>query len=124
MEKYKSLLIIIPIICALLALNGFGIFFRVGVTASSIAILLILSNIKEKKEIRVFIAALFFSIIGDWFLGHRNGFFCPFYLWYYFLFHRSCRISLVLTKKRKDQYVCTVRGISGIFFSLLLGDLS
>ncbi|MFT3903271.1 MAG: lysoplasmalogenase [Niabella sp.] len=47
--------------------------FRVGVAASSIVILLLVYNVKMKKEIWVFVAALFFSIIGDWFLGHRNG---------------------------------------------------
>jgi hypothetical protein len=73
MKKYRSLLIIIPAICAILALNGAGTIFRIGVAASSMIVLLIAYNVKIRKEIWIFIAALFFSIIGDWFLGHRNG---------------------------------------------------
>jgi uncharacterized membrane protein YhhN len=73
MEKYKSILITIPIISALLALNGFGMFFRFGVSISCIIILCIVYNVKRRKDIWIFIAALLFSIIGDWFLSHRKG---------------------------------------------------
>ena len=73
MGKYNSIWIIIPIICALLAVDGFGLFFSFGVALSCIVILCIVYNMKRRKEIWIFIAALLFSIIGDWFLSHRKG---------------------------------------------------
>ncbi|MEA4918814.1 lysoplasmalogenase family protein [Proteiniphilum sp.] len=73
MKKYKNLLIAIPVICAILALNGAGNVFKVGVAASSMVILLMVYNVRIRKDIWIFITALFFSIIGDWFLDNRNG---------------------------------------------------
>lgn len=73
MRKYNSIWIIIPIICALLAMEGFGMFFRFGVAFSCIVILCIVYDVKKRKEIWIFIAALLFSTIGDWFLSHRKG---------------------------------------------------
>lgn len=73
MGKYNSIWITIPIICTFLAIDGFGMFFSFGVAFSCIVILCIVYNMKRRKEIWIFIAALLFSIIGDWFLSHRNG---------------------------------------------------
>ncbi len=68
-------LLIVPTAMAILALNGFGFFFKSGSAAGGILIILLLfyKQLKLGKDLLLIILAFLFSIIGDWFMSHRSG---------------------------------------------------
>lgn len=76
MGKYKSILITIPVICALLALNRFGMFFRFGVPilpkclfVAGIASILFSDTIIAFKEFSGY-KELNFLIMPTYYLSH------------------------------------------------------
>lgn len=69
------LLLIIPIVSAVLALNHFGFFFKSGSAGAGIVILLLLylKELPKAKDVISLILAFLFSIVGDWFLSNKHG---------------------------------------------------
>jgi len=65
--------IIIPVICAILALAGGGYIPHVGVPVACMLIILLLCRREYRPTAWLLIAALAFSIAGDWMLKHRGG---------------------------------------------------
>lgn len=68
-------LLIVPFAFAVLAVLGFGFFFKSGTAGAGILILLfIVTKRKNKPEgVIALIGAFAFSIVGDWFLSNRSG---------------------------------------------------
>lgn len=69
------LLLMIPLISGILALNHFGFPFKAGVAASGILILWLVyfGKLSQSKDVWAIFGAFLFSIAGDWFLSNRNG---------------------------------------------------
>ena len=67
-------LLIIPVVLAVLALCGFGFFFKSGTALAGIFILYFLhyNRFKHFKDVWMIIAAFIFSIAGDWFLSNKQ----------------------------------------------------
>ncbi len=78
-EYIKSIkiysLLLLPIISAFLALWYGEFILKSGSAGFGIIILFILfyKVLRRSKDVLLVVAAFFFSIIGDWFLSHRNG---------------------------------------------------
>ncbi len=78
-EYIKSIkiysLLLLPIISAFLALWYGEFILKSGSAGFGIIILFILFYrvLRSSKDVLLVVAAFFFSIIGDWFLSHRNG---------------------------------------------------
>ena len=73
---YKNyFLLLIPVTLAILALNGFGFFFKSGTAGAGILILVFLyfKKLKHSADVWMIIAAFAFSIAGDWFLSNMKG---------------------------------------------------
>ena len=70
----KYLLLVIPAIFAILALSGFGFFFKSGTAGFGILILFLVyfKKLNEVKDVWFIILAFLFSIAGDWFLSNMN----------------------------------------------------
>lgn len=73
MEKISRLAIIIPIVCAALAVAGFGYIPHVVTPLACMIIILSLSRREVSSTSWLLVAALAFSIAGDWILKHRAG---------------------------------------------------
>lgn len=69
------LLLLIPLISGIFALNHFGFPFKAGVAASGILILwwVYFGKLSQSKDVWAIFGAFLFSIAGDWFLSNRNG---------------------------------------------------
>ena len=67
-------LLLIPAALAILALNGFGFFFKSGSAGGGILIILLLwfRYLKNSKDIWMIVGAFLFSIGGDWFMSNRQ----------------------------------------------------
>ncbi len=122
MKNSKPLLILIPVVSAILALNGLGMFFRTGVAASCILILIVAYGRKINKGVWIFIAALLFLIIGDWFLSHRRG--IPIRFIYGILFFFIAHIGILWFSLRNGKINLRLLAITLfiylIFFFLIL----
>ncbi|MCG6186932.1 lysoplasmalogenase [Maribellus maritimus] len=72
--SWLYLLLIVPTVSAVLALNHFGFFFKSGTAGAGIIILLILyfSKLPKAKDILFLMSAFLFSIVGDWFLSNKQ----------------------------------------------------
>ncbi|MDR1723485.1 MAG: lysoplasmalogenase [Tannerella sp.] len=66
-------LILVPVICAVAALNGGGYLPHVGVPVTCILLVAFLCGREVRRTNWMLIAALLFSIAGDWMLKHRGG---------------------------------------------------
>ena len=73
LKKYQTLLIIIPVILMLLALNGYKKYFGFGVSVSCGIILWLVYGRNIKKDVWLIVAAFLLSIVGDWFLSTKKG---------------------------------------------------
>lgn len=73
--KLTYLLLLIPVVMAILALSGFGFFFKSGSAGAGILIILFayFGRWSKFKDIWMIVGAFLFSIGGDWFLSNRNG---------------------------------------------------
>ncbi len=78
--KKAYLLLLIPLVLAILALAGYGFFFKASVPGSCAIILLFLyrKKLKAMPDIWFVIAAFLFSIAGDWFLSNKGESFMMF----------------------------------------------
>ena len=78
--KSPYFLLIIPMVLAILAVAGFGFFFKAAVPGTCAIILAILfwKQLKSGPDIWFVIAALLFSIAGDWFLSNKGDSFMMF----------------------------------------------
>lgn len=78
--KRPCLLLLIPLALAILAVAGFGFFFKAAVPGSCALILVFLfrKQLKEVPDIWFVIAAFLLSIAGDWFLSNKGGNFMMF----------------------------------------------
>lgn len=67
-------LLLIPLVLAVLALNGFGFFFKSGSAGAGILIILLLwfRDLKQSKDVWMIILAFLFSIGGDWFMSNKQ----------------------------------------------------
>jgi len=74
-SNLKYGLLVIPMVMAILALNGFGFFFKSGSAGAGILIILFAywGRLGKIKDIWLIIGAFVFSIGGDWFLSNRHG---------------------------------------------------
>ncbi len=68
-------LLLLSVISAILALNTSHFLFKSGSAGMGIIILLIirLKSVKPRKDLWFIIGAFLFSILGDWFMSHKNG---------------------------------------------------
>jgi len=73
MKKSNYLLLLIPFICALLSMMGYGRYFKYAVALSCGFILFLVYGSNIKKDIWLIIAAFLLSVVGDWFLANRKG---------------------------------------------------
>ncbi len=80
LDKRPYLLLLIPLVLAILAVAGFGFFFKAAVPGSCILILVFLfrNKLKSEPDIWFVLAALLFSIAGDWFLSNKGESFVMF----------------------------------------------
>ena len=78
--KKQYLLLLIPLVLAILAVAGFGFFFKAAVPGSCAIILVFLfwKQLKTVPDIWFVIAAFLFSIAGDWFLSNKGDSFMMF----------------------------------------------
>lgn len=78
--KSPYFLLIIPMVLAMLAVAGFGFFFKAAVPGSCAIILALLfwKQLKAVPDIWFVIAAFLFSIAGDWFLSNKGNSFMMF----------------------------------------------
>ncbi|SHG00529.1 YhhN-like protein [Mariniphaga anaerophila] len=69
------LVLLLPFLLAVMALNGFGFFFKSGSAGAGILIVLWLwfRQLKARKDVWMIFVAFAFSIGGDWFMSNRNG---------------------------------------------------
>jgi uncharacterized membrane protein YhhN len=78
--KKAYLLLLIPLVLAILAVAGYGFFFKAAIPGSC-AIILILwfrNQLKTMPDIWFVVAAFLFSIAGDWFLSNKGESFMMF----------------------------------------------
>lgn len=73
--NWAYLLLVIPAVMAVLALNHWGFFFKSGSAGAGILILglLYFRKLLCARDVWMIIVAFAFSIAGDWFLSHRHG---------------------------------------------------
>jgi uncharacterized membrane protein YhhN len=78
--KKAYLLLLIPLVLAILAIAGYGFFFKAAVPGSCAIILVLLfrKHLKAMPDIWFVIAAFLFSIAGDWFLSNKGDSFMMF----------------------------------------------
>ncbi|MDR0506037.1 MAG: lysoplasmalogenase [Dysgonamonadaceae bacterium] len=65
-------LILIPIVCAIFALTGYRYFLHVAIPVVCGLLIGCFANKDVDRSRWLLVAALAFSIVGDWFLKHRN----------------------------------------------------
>ncbi|MBW6536835.1 MAG: lysoplasmalogenase [Mariniphaga sp.] len=67
-------LLFIQVFMALLALSGFGFFFKSGSAGFGILIILLVwfRELKQSKDVWMIVLAFLFSIGGDWFMSNRQ----------------------------------------------------
>lgn len=68
-------LLLIPTFLAILALKGYGFFFKSGTAGAGVLIIVFIyfKQLLQKKDIWMIVLAFIFSIIGDWFLSNMHG---------------------------------------------------
>lgn len=78
--KSSMFLLLIPLVLAYFADNGYGFFFKAAVPGSCAIVLAILyrKKIKIRPDIWSVIGAFIFSIAGDWFLSNKGNSFIMF----------------------------------------------
>ncbi len=78
--KRPYFLLFVPFVLAYFAVAGYGFFFKAAVPGSCILILVFLfrNRIKTVPDIWFVLAALLFSIAGDWFLSNKEDSFIMF----------------------------------------------
>ena len=78
--KKAYFLLLIPLVLAILALAGYGFFFKAAVPGSCAVILVLLfwKQLKAMPDIWFVVAAFLFSIAGDWFLSNKGDSFMMF----------------------------------------------
>ncbi len=78
--KKAYLLLLIPLVLAILAVAGYGFFFKAAVPGSCaiILVLLLRKQLKATPDIWFVVAAFLFSIAGDWFLSNKGESFMMF----------------------------------------------
>lgn len=78
--KNPVFLLIIPLALAILALAGFGFFFKAAVPGSCALLLMFVfrKSLKSLPDIWFIVAAFLFSIAGDWFLSNKGSSFVMF----------------------------------------------
>jgi uncharacterized membrane protein YhhN len=78
--KKAYLLLLIPLVLAILAVAGYGFFFKAAVPGSCaiILVLLLRKQLKATPDIWFVVAAFLFSIAGDWFLSNKGDSFMMF----------------------------------------------
>ena len=79
-SKKAYFLLLIPLVLAILAVAGYGFFFKAAVPGSCAFILILLfrKHLKSIPDIWFVIAAFLFSIAGDWFLSNKGDSFMMF----------------------------------------------
>lgn len=121
-NNLKYLLIIIPVASAILALSGFGFYAKSGVAVSCALIVLLCSDKSLKKTTGWLAAGLLISVVGDWFLSHRNG--IPIRFVYgiiaFFIAHTSFLIFSLLNGKIHKLALAILTGGYLTFFILLI----
>ena len=128
MEKLASyrnyFLLIIPVTLAILALNGFGFFFKSGTAGAGILILILIyfKELKQSADIWMIIAAFLFSIAGDWFLSNMKGDSGMFVtgIALYFVAHVGYLSFALLNGKVKWSFTLALLGAYLLFFFLKL----
>ena len=111
LNRKPFLLLAVPLILAVLAVAGYGFFFKAAVPGTSILILVYLyrDRLKTETDTWFVLAALLFSIAGDWFLSNKGNSFMMFsagiglyllahvgYLWFALLNGRIHKVFTVV----------------------------
>jgi uncharacterized membrane protein YhhN len=78
--KKAYLTLLIPLVLAILAVAGYGFFFKAAVPGSCaiILVLLLRKQLKATPDVWFVVAAFLFSIAGDWFLSNKGDSFMMF----------------------------------------------
>ena len=111
MKRFQTILIVIPLICALWTLMGYGKIYGYGVSALCGIILCLAYGRNIKKDAWLIVAAFLLSMIGDWFLINRKGIPVRFIygIIFYFMAHLGYLwFSLKNGKIRKWILSCTL----------------
>ena len=122
MKKFQSVFLIIPFICMLLSLMGYGKMFGYGVSVLCGIILCIVYGRNIKKDAGLIVAAFALSIIGDWFLIHKHGIPARFvYGIALYLLAHLCYLwfSMKNGKMKKLILYCTLAAYLAFFFLIL-----
>ncbi|MFW5831283.1 MAG: lysoplasmalogenase [Prolixibacteraceae bacterium] len=122
--KWIYSLLLIPAISAILALQGFGFFFKSGTAGAGILILLFLyfKKLPQAKDILMVMAAFAFSIVGDWYLSNMHGNANMFVagIAFFFLAHVGYLIYALMNGKVKWKFTAILLAGYLVFFFLKL----
>jgi len=126
-SKHKAtffLIFLLPLICALLAIAGFGFVFKAGVTIGCLLIIIITFDVQLFKSTDIWwiILAFVFSIIGDGFLSNKGDSFLMFTtgIGFYFLAHFGYLIYAMSNGVVHKISTIIITFVSLIFFALIL----
>ncbi len=123
-KNFFYLLLIVPIVSALMALNHFGFFFKSGSAGAGILILLLLyfRQLPKAKDIIFLMSAFLFSIVGDWFLSNRHGDANMFVygIAFYFLAHFGYLLYAMLNGGFSRIFTLALLGAFLLFFAFVL----
>ena len=121
-KKFKILLILIPFICALLSLNGYGSNFKYAVALTCGLILCLAYGRNIKKDVWIIIVAFLFSIVGGWFLSNRKGMNIRFIygIAFYFIAHLGFLWFSMKNGKIKKWVLYSTLTVYLVFFILMI----
>ena len=118
----QILLILLPFVCAVLSLKGYGSNFKYGVALLCGIILCVAYGRNVKKDVWIIIAAFLFSIVGGWFLSNRKGMNIRFIygIVFYFIAHLGFLWFSLKNGKIKKWILYSALIVYLVFFILML----
>ena len=122
LKKSIILLILVPFLCALLSLKGYGSSYKYAVELTCGFILYLAYGRNIKNGVWIIIAAFLFSIAGDWFLGNRKGMNIRFIygIVFYFIAHLGFLWFSLKNGKIKKWILYITLTVYLVFFVLML----
>jgi uncharacterized membrane protein YhhN len=118
----KDGLLLVPVACAALALMGYGYVPHVAVPVACGMLIACLARQDANRSRWLLIAALAFSIAGDWFLKHRDGGSLMFVygIALFFVAHAGFLAFCLKNGKIRWLFLLTLLAGYGLFFVLKL----
>jgi uncharacterized membrane protein YhhN len=124
MKRQFYLLFLIPVLSAILAIQGYGFIYKAGVTLGCIFILLIFykNQSKYSPALWLIFLAFIFSIAGDWFLSNKGDSFSMFSagIGLYFLAHAGYLGYALKNGKIHLKFTIFVLVVYLVFFFIML----